>query len=251
LDPVDQIKISNYAVFSNDPISRTDVLGDKDDKQTVVNKNKDKTGIGNHGNNENKKTSASSSRPTSPSSSLQTAGVVVGGIDQAYGAWQGEYDFLTYTTTRGETRPILRQNGQVRSLQAAKQLRVNNAIKTGGLGLNLVALGLGYANLNDQYQSSGTVSPVDVAEVGVGTVGTFANGLSWLGWGGAAATTVGTVSGFVGMGIQSGKTWFQLYKGMEDQELNSKITVDPGELLSEQMDRINGVVNEGDQYGAR
>lgn len=194
----------------------------------------------NQGSNEKKKAS----------SDLQTAGTLSGLIDQIYGAWQGERNFLTYTTTRGETRPIFRQNGQVRSLQAAKQLAVNTGIKMGGFGLNLLALGYSYANLNDQYKSSGTVNPVDVAEAGVGTVGTVANGLSLFGWGGTAAASVGTATGFIGMGIQSGKMWYWLYKGMEDQELNSKTTTDPEEARINQMDMNNGVMNEGELYGA-
>jgi hypothetical protein len=177
-----------------------------------------------------------------------TLAAVVGAVDQTYGAWQEGQNFTTYTTTKGKEAMIFK-NGKVRSPQAAKQLSWNNTIKTGGLGLNIISTGLGYANLYDQYNSTGTMDKLDATEVGVGTVGTVANGMSYFGWGGAAAGTIGTASGVIVLGIMEGRMMYQFYNGMQDLEWQRNITNDPGEMQWNQWQNDNGIMNEGDLYG--
>ncbi|MCF8426611.1 MAG: hypothetical protein K9H61_12035 [Bacteroidia bacterium] len=68
-------------------------------------------------------------------------------------------------------------------------------------------------------------------------------------WGGATAKAVGTATGFIGIGIQSGRIWYKIYKDIEEMENQRKITNDPNEAQWNQWQSDNGIMSEGDLYG--
>ncbi|MCD6068926.1 MAG: repeat protein [Bacteroidetes bacterium] len=278
-DPVDKPWMSPYHAFSNSPIWKVDPNGANDDEVNAVYNEKtktyDKTTIndkygpnvtlthyaggaldGQH-NVFNKGTGSSQwfggSSSSSGSSGLAVAGAVVGGADASYGKWQEDLDFKNYVTTKGKTRPIVTRAGDIRSATAQQKLNWNTNVKLGGLGLNILTSSLGAFQIYDQYQQGGlsNVSIVDASEVGVGTIGTVANAMSFLNLGGTAAATVGNATGVIGLGFNAGRAWHWYYKTISETQRYNKMVDDPNEAQWNQQMNDQGVMNEGDLYGGK
>jgi hypothetical protein len=221
VDPKFKEHESPYSSMGNNPVSRTDIMGDidGDDKDKLLTERKP----------EARSTTAMPSQIIPPivpgsqpasggstpnegkgtSKTLESGAALAGFVDQMYD--------LSKT---GEKAPNLTV---VKSPGANGGLNVGEGV---GVGLNLLSTTLGTAQLYDQYKNEGTVNPIDATAVGLGTVGTVANGLSLAGYGGVGVATVAKATGMLGLGITAGQMWYGIiYKPIfQMQKFNTPTT---------------------------
>ena len=149
---------------------------------------------------------------------LSAAGPVIGSIETSYSIWESDYDHENYITTKGVYKPILKLNGDYRSQRAQHFAMLSRRVTRVGLGLSTLSWTIGGTQMYYQSQAGEQISPVDVVQFGVGTVGTGASWLNYLGLGGKWAGRISGGAGILGVALSIPSSWYEVYKGFYELE---------------------------------
>ncbi|MBN8687587.1 MAG: hypothetical protein J0M10_11220 [Chitinophagales bacterium] len=144
--------------------------------------------------------------------------LLVGQVDQSYGAWESTYNHNIYVTTKGKTRPL--PTKAPISVQAQKYILKSNIIKSAGFSLGVTNTLLSGYQVANQIQVGGieNVNILDAASLTVGTTGVISNGLSLSGYGNSAVFAVSKFSMGAGFAISSIQIWAEFHKKCADLE---------------------------------